>query len=186
MHCRNAKAWLGARRESVLEPSIASALQEHLKLCSACRAFEQQQRQLNTLLVVTAPRVQTNVSTDTIMRAVQQQSCVLQQFEDIRQQQQTRMERLRPIGAASFALLIFTFSCIPLLLLAIMIVQTDLAMRALSLLTGVIDVFVILAQYLQAGLTVIARDNWLLSGIALVVVVMMGMWLRLMRPPQEA
>jgi hypothetical protein len=43
-----------------------------------------------------------------------------------------------------------------------------------------------LTGYLQAGLTLITSQTWLLSGVALVVVVMMGMWLRLMRIPREA
>jgi hypothetical protein len=51
---------------------------------------------------------------------------------------------------------------------------------------GIIDIFIILAQYLQEGLTLLTYNSWLLSGMALAVVVMMGMWLRLMRSPQEA
>jgi len=72
------------------------------------------------------------------------------------------------------------------LLFAIILIQTDLAVKILSLLNGVIDVVIILAQYSQEGLTLATRNNWLLSGVAFAVVVMMGMWLRLMRHPQEA
>jgi len=54
------------------------------------------------------------------------------------------------------------------------------------LLTGVIEAFIILTQYLQNGLIMLMYNNWLLSGVAFALVVMMGMWLRLMRPPQEA
>jgi hypothetical protein len=80
----------------------------------------------------------------------------------------------------------FTLGSIPLLILAITIIQTDLVVKALSLLSSVIDILFVVAQYLQVGLTLVTRNNWLLSGVAFVVVVMMGMWLRLMRPPQEA
>ena len=50
----------------------------------------------------------------------------------------------------------------------------------------VVDVLIVLTQYLQEGLMFITRDNRLLLGVAFVLVVMMGMWLRLMRHPQEA
>jgi len=56
----------------------------------------------------------------------------------------------------------------------------------LSLLGDVVEVLIVLTQYLQEGLMFITRDNRLLLGVAFVLVVMMGMWLRLMRHPQEA
>jgi hypothetical protein len=56
----------------------------------------------------------------------------------------------------------------------------------LSIASNLIDVCVILLQYLQMGLTLLTRDDRLLLGVAFVLVVMMGMWLRLMRYPQEA
>jgi hypothetical protein len=49
-----------------------------------------------------------------------------------------------------------------------------------------IEVIFLVVQYLQTGLALITRNNVILSGTALVLVVMMGMWLRLMRYPQEA
>jgi len=121
-----------------------------------------------------------------MMLAIQQQKRITQQLEDLRTQQQSRMERWRTTGAACIALAFFTLSSIPLLLLVILITQTDFTVKVLLLLNDVIDVFVILAQYLQIGLTLVTRNNGLLSGIAFAVVVMMGMWLRLMRHPQEA
>ncbi|QBD81389.1 hypothetical protein EPA93_37625 [Ktedonosporobacter rubrisoli] len=189
MRCRDAKRWLDARRESNPEQADDSALQEHLQKCAACRAFEQQQRRIDHLFCATVPaprRVSTSISTDQIMRAIQQQKKITQQLEDIHQQQQNRVARLRTVGTAVAAIGFFTLSSIPLLLLAVTIIQTDLAVQILSLLNGVIDILIILAQYLQAGLTLVTRNNWLLSGIAFAVVVMMGMWLRLMRTPQEA
>lgn len=73
-----------------------------------------------------------------------------------------------------------------MLLLAVAIIQTDLVVKALTPLTGIIDAFIILGEYIQTGVALVSRDNWLLSGIAFAVVVMMGMWLRLMRYPKEA
>ncbi|MBV9229009.1 MAG: zf-HC2 domain-containing protein [Chloroflexi bacterium] len=187
MRCRDAKRWLGAQRDGDLAQPDAQALEEHLHNCAACRAFEQCQRRLDTMLVHTStPRMHTSISTDHIMLAIQQQRRITQQLEDIRQQQQSRMERMRTVGAACAAIGFFTLSSIPLLLLAVTIIQTDLVVKILPLLTGVIDLFVILAQYITIGLTLVTRDNWLLSGVAFAVVVMMGMWLRLMRYPQEA
>ena len=187
MRCRNAKAWLEAQLDGELDPTVASALQEHLKQCAACRSFEQHQHHLHTLLSAPTPGVQrAQLSTEHIMQAIQQQSQIIQQIEAIRQQQQLRMERWRTVGAASAALGFFTLSSIPLLVLAITLIQTDLVVQSLSVLTNIIDVFIIIGQYLQTGLTLVTRDNWLLSGVAFAVVVMMGMWLRLMRTPQEA
>lgn len=119
------------------------------------------------------------------MRAVQQQQRISRQLEDLRQQQQQRVQRLRPVGAAIAALGLFTLCSIPLLLLAFMIVQTDQAVALLALLNNVIDALMIVAQYIQAGLILVTRNSWLLSGMALLVVIMVAMWLYLMRPPQE-
>lgn len=96
------------------------------------------------------------------------------------------MERLRPVGAASLALGLFALSSIPLFFFVILIIQIDLAAKALSLLSGAIDIFIIFAQYLREELTPLTQNSWLLSAIAFAVVIMMGMWLRLMRYPQEA
>ncbi len=126
-----------------------------------------------------------SISTERIMRAVQQQQRITHQIEDLREQQLTRVRRLRPVGAAIAALGLFTLCSIPLLLLALMIVQTDLAVQVLAFLNSTIDLLMIITQYIQAGLILVTRNTWLLSGVALAVVIMTGMWLRLMRPPRE-
>ena len=96
------------------------------------------------------------------------------------------MARMRVIGLPLAAIAFFTLGSIPLLLLALIIVQPDWLVNTISLLGGVVYALIVLAQYLQAGLMFITRDNMLLLGVAFVLVVMMGMWLRLMRHPQEA
>ena len=73
----------------------------------------------------------------------------------------------------------------PLLLLAAAIFQSDLMVKTLTWLSDAVGVLIMLAQYFQAGLLLVTRDNLLLSGLAFVLVVMMAMWLRLMRHPQE-
>ncbi|GAC1478790.1 MAG: hypothetical protein NVS2B12_33440 [Ktedonobacteraceae bacterium] len=190
MRCHNAKEWLGARHDIHSSLPEAQSIREHLNQCASCRAFEQQQRRVETILVTTAPKVPplpaASLSTDNVMRAIQQQRRISQQLEDIRQQQHIRMERMKTVGAASVALCFFTLSSIPLLFLAITIIQTNLALKTLALLNDFIDILIVIGQYLQIVLILATRDNWLLSGMAFIVVVMMGMWLHLMRPPQEA
>ena len=93
---------------------------------------------------------------------------------------------MRVIGLPLAAITFFTLGSIPLLLLALIIVQPDWLVNTISLLGGVVYALIVLAQYLQAGLMFITHDNKLLLGVAFVLVVMMGMWLRLMRHPREA
>ena len=71
-------------------------------------------------------------------------------------------------------------------LFVLFLFQPEVFISLLSTLSGFIDALYMLTGYLQAGLTLITSQTWLLSGFALVVVVMMGMWLRLMRYPREA
>src|ERR1700730_13970038 len=172
MQCRDAKAWLGARRDGDLAQSEAQILEEHLQQCSICRAFEKRIQNLDNMFRTPAPRVQTSISTDRIMLAIQQQKRITDQLEDIRKQQRSRVEGMRSIGGVCIALGFFTLSSIPLLVLAMMLIQTDLVVKTLYILNDVIDVFIVLAQYIQIGLTMVTRDNWLLSGVSFVVVVM--------------
>jgi hypothetical protein len=150
-----------------------------------CRGAKRLIAMQNKDLEHPSPTPYGTLSTESIMRAVQQQQRISRQLEDLRQQQQQRVQRLRPVGAAIAALGLFTLCSIPLLLLAFMIVQTDQAVALLALLNNVIDALMIVAQYIQAGLILVTRNSWLLSGMALLVVIMAAIWLYLMRPPQE-
>jgi hypothetical protein len=93
---------------------------------------------------------------------------------------------MRGVSAFLAAITFFTLGSIPLLLLALTIVRPDLLEKTLSLLSDGVGVLIVLAQYTQTGLTLLSSDNRLLLSTAFVIVVMMGMWLRLMRYPQEA
>ena len=186
MHCHEAKEWLGTQCNGSDMLLFPPALQKHLKHCHACRAFLQCQRHGDNILSTPTPFIRASISTSQIMRAVQEQKRITQQLEEIRRQQRTRIQRLRPIGVASLALGLLTLSSIPLFFFAILVIQTDVAAKALLLLSGAIDLFIILAQYLQKELTLLTQDSWLLSALAFAVVIMMGMWLYLMRYPQEA
>jgi hypothetical protein len=186
MRCREAKVKLCARRDGGLEATPEEQeLWEHLSECTECSTFEKRLYRLDNVLSPSPTPAHSRISTDNIMLAIQQHRRVSQQLEDIRLQQNTRVARMRGPGTALFALAFFTLSSIPLLLFAAAITQTDLLVSTLSFLDGVVDVLFIIGQYIYAGLMVIARNNWLLSGVAFAVVIMMGMWLRLMRHPQE-
>ncbi|MBO0777449.1 MAG: hypothetical protein J2P37_01365 [Ktedonobacteraceae bacterium] len=185
MRCRDAREKLSVQRGEDLDALDAGDLQEHLQQCSSCQELARRVRRMSGLRCEPVKPVQSGLSTERIMQAVQQQRRITQQFEDIRKQQQLRMQRSRPVMVAGVAIGVFTLSSIPLLMLAAMILQTNLVLKGLYLLSGVIDLAIILAQYLQAGLTVIAHNSWLLSGLAFAVVMMMGMWVRLMRAPRE-
>jgi predicted anti-sigma-YlaC factor YlaD len=184
MRCRDARLQLAAQRDG--DSVDAAKLQDHLQHCPTCHAYEQRQRYLQTLLHSRSSRTHSSISTEQILLAVQRHKRVSQQLEDIHTQQQLRVARIRIIGIPAATILFFTLACIPLLLFALIIVQPDMLETTLSIASNLIDVCVILLQYLQMGLTLLTRDDRLLLAVAFVLVVMMGMWLRLMRYPQEA
>ena len=186
MRCRDAKFWLTAQRDNDLAQPEITTLQEHLTDCTACRTHEQRQQRLDLVLGTSPYRAFSSISTERIMRAVERQKRITQQLEDLRTQQRTRVARLRIFTPRFAALTYVTIGLISLSLLALFIFNAELVMSVLSLLSDVIDALVTLAQYVQTGLALLVHDNWLLSGMALVLVILMGMWLRLMRHPQEA
>lgn len=186
MRCRDAKFWLTAQRDNDLAQPEITTLQEHLTDCTACRTHEQRQQRLDLVLGTPTYRAFSSISTERIMRAVERQKRITQQLEDLRTQQRTRVARLRIFTPRFAALTYVTIGLISLSLLALFIFNAELVMSVLSLLSDVIDALVTLAQYVQTGLALLVHDNWLLSGMALVLVILMGMWLRLMRHPQEA
>ncbi len=186
MRCRDARYRLTAQRENALAQSEIPTLQEHLKYCSPCHIFEWRQQRLDTLLITSKSRVYPGISTERIMRAIERQRRITQQLEDIRAQQQARIARLGNVSPKLAMIVYLAVGILSLSLLTLFIFQPDLIVAIFSLLSGVIDALFVVGQYLQAGLALITRDNWLLSGVALVLVVMMGMWLRLMRYPQQA
>jgi hypothetical protein len=186
MRCRDAKVWLTAQRENDLVSSEVAALQEHLKDCSACHTYEQYHKRTGPVLNSPTSRMFTSISTERIMQAVERQKRITEQFEDLRTQQRTRIARLGIFTPRFATLTYLSMGFISLLLLALLIFNTDIVVNVLESFGGVIDTLVILAQYLQSGLALVLHQEWLLSAMALVLVIMMGMWLRLMRHPQEA
>lgn len=186
MRCHEAKLLLAAQRNGDLPQSDATALQEHLQQCPVCRVFERHQSQIDCLFRDAVPFVPGTISTARIMRAIQQQQRITQQLEDLRGQQQSRIARMRVVGTALIASGVFLLSCLPLLAFMLIIVQPGLADSTLAFLSGTINMVLVFGQYIQTGLSLVTYNNWLLPGIAFAVVVMFGLWLRLMRYPQEA
>lgn len=189
MRCREARQWLAARREGDLTQADAVQLQAHLQECAECQAYEQNLLTCETTLTVQRvqpPRVYSSISTERIMMAVEQQKRITAQLEDIRTQQQSRVARLHVVGPTVAAIIFFIMGCIPLLLLVLAVFQPDVLVRLLSLPGDGLNTLILLAQYLQSELLTVTHDNWLMSGIALVFVLLLGMWFRLMRRPQES
>jgi hypothetical protein len=186
MRCRDAKDWLTAQRENDLVQSDDTALQEHVKHCSASHTHEQYQQRTDFVPGSPTYRMFTSISTERIMQAVERQKRITEQFEDLRTQQRTRIARLRIFTPRFITLTYLSMGFISLLLLALLIFNTNIVVNVLESFGGVIDTLVIFAQYLQSGLALVLHEDWLLSVMALVLVLMMGMWLRLMRHPHEA
>ena len=209
MRCRDAKFWLTVQREDDPMQSDVSTVQEHLSRCGGCRSFEQGQKRLDTLLPRERGKIDragrpgnflptstgsgqpqrlpqrtsyTYISTERIMLAIQERKRITQQLADIRTKQQSRMVRLHRV-VPSLAVVFVVLGTLPILLF---VVQPHLVAQFITLLSGAIELFITLVQYVQTELTLVTRNSLLLSGVALVLVVMMGLWLRLMRSPQEA
>ncbi len=186
MRCRDAKDWLTAQRENDLVQSEVTALQEHTKRYSASHTHEQYHQRIDQVLNSPTSRMFTSISTERIMQAVERQKRITEQLEDLRTQQRTRIAHLRIFTPRFATLTYLSMGFISLLLLAILIFNTGIVVNVLESFGGVIDTLAIFAQYLQSGLAFVLQQEWLLSAMALALVIMMGMWLRLMRHPQEA
>lgn len=185
MRCRDAKYWLTAQRESDPGQPEVSGLQGHLQECPPCRDFEQKQERLDTMLKPVPSRLYPGISTERIMHAVEQQRQVTRQLEDLRAQQQSRVAHLRT-GLKGLGIACILFGMFSILFVALSLFQPDLLVKLLGLLSDLIALLVVIAQAVQTGLTLITFNTWLLSGTALMFVLLLGMWLRLMRYPQEA
>jgi predicted anti-sigma-YlaC factor YlaD len=183
MRCRDAKFWLTVQRDDDPVQSEVSTVQEHLQRCGGCRSFEQNQQRLDILLPHGRESLErAGISTERIMLAIQQHKRITQQLEDIRTKQQSRIARLHRVGP-SMAVVCFALAALPLLVFA---VEPQLIVKVFTLLSGGIEAFFMIAQYVEAELLLITHNSLLLSGVALALVMMMGLWLRLMRYPQEA
>jgi len=126
------------------------------------------------------------ISTERIMQAVEEQRRVSQQLEDLRTQQQVRTAHLRAAGLKLIGVLWGFCGVLIGGFIILLIVQPALLDRTLNSLDDSIAVLVALKEQIKLGLSLIPASSWLLSAAALAVVLMMGLWIRLMRHPQDA
>jgi hypothetical protein len=131
-------------------------------------------------------RLYPGISTERIMRAVEQQRRVSQQLEDLRIQQRQRTAFLHAAGVKWIMAIYSVSGGLALVFILLLIVQPGLLARTLSVLGGGIAFLLMLEESIRQGLAPVPLSNWLLSGVALLVVLMTGLWVRLMRPPKEA
>jgi predicted anti-sigma-YlaC factor YlaD len=190
MRCRDARIWLTDQRrdsrdsEEVLQNS--HLLLEHLAGCPECRTYQRQQQQVARLLQQSALTLSCRVSTERIMEAIYQRQRSTRQLEELRSQQRSRLARLQPLGSSLMVMLLLLTGGLPLLLFFVFFHQPELLVQALLLLGDVLDAFLVATEYLRMGLSIVSQDNLLLAAIAFLLIVLAGMWLRLMRVPQEA
>jgi predicted anti-sigma-YlaC factor YlaD len=188
MHCQQAKRSLIAQREHANAPTEFQdeAVREHLRACSTCRAFEQRLRSAQMVQPSSVQRVYSSISTERIMQAVAQEKFAAKQVEAMRVQQQRRMVQQRSIVLPTLLIFAFTLLVIPLLLATVAMIEPDMVANMPPALSGLIYMIMLGVQYLHTGSTLITKDTALLVIGALALVIMVGMWLRLMRNPRQA
>jgi hypothetical protein len=126
-----------------------------------------------------------SISTERIMQAVEEQRRVSQQLEDLRLQQKQRTAHLRTAGLKFIGVLWCLSGALAGGFVLLLIMQPVLLDRTLNSLDDSIAILVVLTEQVKLGLSLIPSSSWLLSAAALAVVLMMGLWIRLMRHPQD-
>ena len=187
MDCQEAKRDLIAQRDdsNALTNDQREAMRKHMRACPACRAYEQRLRRMQMVQPSSVQRVYSSISTERIMHAVEQEKFAVKQVERMRVQQQRRMTKQRSVVLPILLIFAFTLLVIPLFLVIVAMAQPDLMVDT-PVLGGSIYVLMLGVQYLHTGSMLITKDTALLIIGALVLVIMMGMWLRLMRHPRQA
>jgi len=126
------------------------------------------------------------ISTERIMQAVEEHRRVSQQLEDLRFQQKQRTTHLRIMGLKLMGVLWCISGALAGGFVLLLIIQPVLLERTLNSLDDTIAILVMLAEQVKPGLSLVPSNSWLLSVAALAVVLMMGLWIRLMRHPRDA
>jgi hypothetical protein len=127
-----------------------------------------------------------SISTERIMQAVEERRRVSQQLEDLRLQQKQRTARLRIAGLKLMGVLWCVTGALVIGFALLLLLQPVLFERLLNSLDGTIALLVMVEEQIKLGLSLIPSSSWLLSAAALVVVLLTGLWIRLMRYPQDA
>jgi hypothetical protein len=170
MRCRDVRKIV--RRDSSSASSAANQTKGQVETCSP---------QVNS-----PSRLYPGISTERIMQAVEQQKRITQQLEDLQTQQKQRTALLSRACLKLLAGICVSVGILTVLLVALFLFQPDILRRLLALSSDAIAVLIAVSDGVRAFLSLIPSNNWLLAGAALAVVLLMGMWLRLMRYPREA
>lgn len=188
MNCQQAKRSLIAQRDHSDTPTKSQdeAVREHLRGCPACQVFEQRLRRAQMVQPPLVQRVYSSISTERIMQAVAQEKFAAKQVEAMRVQQQRRMVQQRSIVLPTLLIIAFALLVIPLLLATVAMIEPDIMANMPPALSGLIYMMMLGVQYLHTGSLLITKDTALLIIGALALVIMVGMWLRLMRSPRQA
>jgi hypothetical protein len=125
------------------------------------------------------------ISTERIMHAVERQRRITAQLEDLRAQQRQRTAFLRTAGLKLITVVGFLLGLLIIALVTLFFFQPIMLARTLALLSDTIALLLAVGESLKTDLSLIPSNNWLLSGATLLIVLMMVMWLRLMRHPQD-
>ncbi len=134
---------------------------------------------------ISAPRVYPNISTERIMQAVEQQRRITQELEDLQNRQQQRAVVLRKTGVRLVIGISLLLGILGGGFVLLSLFWPDILVQLLTRLGDTIALLVAVAEGIRLALSLIPANSWLLSGAALVIVLMTGMWLRLMRYPRK-
>jgi len=177
----NTKSRLLAQRDAHLAQSAGQKRAEQADASSNSL----NQEQPASLLGPPPSRMYPSISTERIMHAVDRQRRITAQLEDLRTQQQKRTAFLRTAGLKLITGLGLSMALLIVALVILFVFQPTILGRTLVLLSDTIALLLAVGESLKTNLSPIPSNNWLFSGTALVVVLMMVMWLRLMRHPQD-
>jgi hypothetical protein len=187
MDCHEVKRWLATQRDTTCLPASTERekVGQHLQRCPACRAFEQRLSRLQAGQSSPTPHEYSSISTERIMRAVEQTRQTTKQLEDMRARQRMRMEQHSSIVIPIVGISFFTLLAVAILLPLVLLAQPDWMANMPQWPSELVYLLMTLVQYLQVASTLATKDTALLVVFSLLLVILMGMWLRLMRPPQQ-
>ena len=119
------------------------------------------------------------------MRAVEQQRRITQQLDDLCTRQRQRALLLRRTSWKILFGVSFLLGVLTIVFIVLSFIQPDILVQLLARLSDAIAALFVVGEGVQGALSLIPSNSWLISGAALAIVLLMGMWLRLMRYPQK-
>lgn len=185
MRSRDAKDPLIVQRASHLAQPAESDTTEQARRCPFRSEYKRCSGPPADLLENSPSRMYPPISTERIMRAVEQQRRITQELDDLCTKQQQRAVLLRRTGLRLLLGVSLLLGALVIAFIVLSFIQPDILVRLLARLSDTIATFVAVEEGIKAALSLIPSNSWLLSGAALAIVLMVGVWLRLMRYPQK-